>query len=294
MDRSLAVILLLFSTFQVQSVLGGVGRIVPPLHIDITDTALHHNAYVDARVRMNPHDMLNHQQYHQRNVDPNVEAQTFDGPPASAAADPSAASSSYAASSSTTSTATDSTILAPPATVSPSAAASQSQVLANNFVQLTKSVVSLDPNAVWNNQTDMACMQTLTAMNGSASNPTGVAACYNIRTFDSTTGAFQVDLRLYRICPSAGDWATLKTQAVNVGLSYGGASVAAGSMNSVKRDRQTLSWAPVKRDTAATPPHMLEDLAFVGKIHDDQMAGINNEWVAGSYSSNFSFLQLMS
>ena len=63
---------------------------------------------------------------------------------------------------------------------------------------------------------------------------------------------------------------------MNVGLSYTGASVAAGSMKKVKREGQMLSWPLDKRDAAA-PPHMLEDLTFVGKIHDDQMAGINNK-----------------
>lgn len=275
MHRLLTVILLFFSTCQVHPVFGGVGRIVPPDVIDITDNALHHNAYVDARIRMNPHDMLNHQQYHQRNVDPNVEAQAFDGPPASAV-DPSMASSSYAASSSTSLPATDSTIISPLATFSPLAVASPSEVPVNNFVHLSKSVASVDPNAAWNNQTNMACMQTLIALNGSASNSAGLAACYNVRTFDNITGVFQVDLRLYRICAAAGDWATLKTQAVNVGLSYAGASVAAGSMSKVKRNGQVLSWPSIKRDTTVAP-HMLEDLTFVGKIHDDQMAGIKNE-----------------
>lgn len=275
MHRSLALILLLFSACHIHPVFGVVGRIVPPDVIDITDNALHHNAYVDARIRMNPHDMLNHQQYHQRNVDPNVEAQAFNGPPASVA-DPSMASSSYAASSSTSLPATDSTIMSPLATFSPSAVASPSEVPANNFVHLTKSVASVDPNAEWNNQTNMACTQTLMALNGSASNSAGLAACYNVRAFDNSTGAFQVDLRLYRMCAAAGDWATLKTQAVNVGLSYPGASIAAGNMNKVKRNGQVLSWSPIKRDTTVAP-HMLEDMTFVGKIHDDQMAGINNE-----------------
>lgn len=276
MHRLHTVILLFFSICQVHPVLGGVGRIVPPEVIDIRDNALHHNAYVDTRIRINPHNMLNHQQYHQRNVDPNVEVQAFDGPPASAAADPSMASSSYAASSSTSLLATDSTIISPLATFSPLAVASPSEVPVNNFVHLSKSVASIDPNAAWNNQTDMACMLTLIALNGSASNSAGLAACYNVRTFDNTTGAFQVDLRLYRICAAVGDWATLKTQAVSVGLSYAGASVAAGSMSKVKRNGKVLSWSPVKRDTTVAP-HMLEVLNFVGKVHDDQMAGIKNE-----------------
>lgn len=271
MHRSLAVIVLLFSAGQVHSVLGVVSRIIPPAIIDVTNNALHHNGYVDSRIRLDPRDMLNHQQYHQRKVDPNAEAQAFDRS-AALTPEPSIAPSSYAPPA-----AIDSTIVSQSSTVLPSAVAFQPAVPVHKFASLSKSVTSVDPNAAWNNQTDMACMQSLTALNGSSSNPAGLAACYNIQTFDTNTGAFQVDLRLYRICPSAGGWATLKTQAVNVGLSYSGASVAAGSMSKVKRNGQVLSWPPMKRDTTVTSPRMLRDMTFVGKIHDDQMAGINNE-----------------
>ena len=276
MCYSLNITVLLFTVCQVHWALGLVGRIIPPDVIDVTNGALHHNAYVDARIRLNPHDMLNHQQYHQRNVDPNVEAQAFSGPPASTD-DPSAPSKLDTASTPVSPAVTDSTVVAPSTTASPFAGASPLEVPAHNFAHLSKAVVSMDQNTAWTNQTDVVCMQTLTALNGSFSNPTGLAACYNIRTFDNTTGAFEVDLRLYRICPATGDWATLKTQAVNVGLSYAGASVAAGSMNKMKRDRQVLSWPRIKRDTTVAPPRMLQDMTFVGKVHDDQMAGINNE-----------------
>ena len=283
MQPLFVVIALLFSGNWIHLVLGAVGRIVPPTVIDIANNALHHNSYVDQRIRMNPHDMLNHQQYHQRNVDPDVEAQAFNGPPASAA-DPSAASSSYQASSTASSGPTSSSIMVAPAASSIVATASSPALSADRLSPLTKAVVSADRNTAWNNQTDMACMQTLTALNGTVSNPAGIAACYNIRTFDNSTGAFQVGLRLYRICPSSGDWATLKTPAVNVALSYTGASIATGSMNKVKRDRQVLSWPIDKRDPAGLP-HILEDLTFVGKIHEDQLAGIKNEYVCrGGYA----------
>ena len=287
MHRSLATTALLVSAYQVSWALGVVGRMIPPEVIDVTNGALHHNAYVDARIRLNPHDMLNHEKYHQRNVDPNVEAQAFNGPPASSHS-PSIASSSDPPSSPVLSAATDSTVESPSVTASPLAVASPSSVPAKRFTHLSKAVVAMDPNMAWTNQTDIACMQTLTALNGSASNAAGLAACYNVRTFDNATGAFQVDLRLYRICPATGDWATLKTQAVNVGLSYTGASVAAGSMNKAKRDGQVLSWPSVKRDATVTPPRMLQDMTFVGKIHEDQMAGINNEYVtsASQHSSS--------
>ena len=271
MHRSLAVIVLLVSAGQVYSALGIVSRVIPSAVIDVTNNALHHDRYVDSRIRLNPRDMLNHQQYHQRNVDPNAQAQAFDRSLASAP-NPSVAPSSYAPP-----VATDSTFISLPSTALPSVVAFQSAVSVHRIDPLSKSVASVDPNTAWNNQTDIACIQSLTALNGSSSNPAGLAACYNIQTFDTTTGVFQVNLRLYRICPSAGGWATLKTQAVDVGLSYAGASVAAGSMSKVKRDGQVLSWPPVKRDTTVTPPRMLQSMTFVGKIHDDQMAGINNE-----------------
>ena len=135
----------------------------------------------------------------------------------------------------------------------------------------------------WKTQTSAACLKSLSALNGQASNPSGMAACYNVQSLNASTGVFQADLQLYRVAAATGDWATLKTQAINVGLSYSGASVAPSNSNQ-KRDEGMLSWPPIKREepartrtrrAAAAAPSLVQEMMFVGKVSADKMGQIN-------------------
>lgn len=139
----------------------------------------------------------------------------------------------------------------------------------------------------WDAQTEAACVKSLATMNGQASNPSGMAVCYNVRSFNSTSGAFQADLRLYRIAPPDKVWGSLKTQGVNVGLSYNGASVAPSNANKIKRDEEIISWPPIKLskiDTlrlkrAASLPTKLQDMSFVGKVNSDLLPQMKDKYV---------------
>lgn len=137
--------------------------------------------------------------------------------------------------------------------------------------------------STWRTQTAAACMDSLAALNGKASNPSGLAACYNIASWNSSTGIFQADLQLYRIAAATGDWMTLMTQAVNVGLSYSGATVAPTGDN---RKRSQESPSPIASESqmieksrvpraAAAPPTMVQEMTFVGKINKDMMSRVN-------------------
>ncbi|KAL8703297.1 MAG: hypothetical protein Q9201_003511 [Fulgogasparrea decipioides] len=143
--------------------------------------------------------------------------------------------------------------------------------------------VTTSPNP-WKNQTAAACMKSLAALNGKASNPSGLAACYNIQSFDSNTGIFDADLQLYRIAAAMGDWITLMTHAVNVGLSYSDATVAPGSSNH-KREQESTPGTPAAlplaeryrvRRAGAPPPTMVQDMSFVGKINGNRMKEVDN------------------
>lgn len=139
----------------------------------------------------------------------------------------------------------------------------------------------------WDTQTEAACVKSLATMNGQASNPSGMAVCYNVRSFNSTSGAFQADLRLYRIAPPDKVWDSLKTQGVNVGLSYNGASVAPSNANKVKRDDEILSWPPIKSNKigtlrlrrAASLPTKLQDMSFVGKVNSNVLPQMKDKYV---------------
>ncbi|KAL8922229.1 MAG: hypothetical protein Q9208_005308 [Pyrenodesmia sp. 3 TL-2023] len=137
--------------------------------------------------------------------------------------------------------------------------------------------------STWRTQTAAACMDSLAAMNGKASNPSGLAACYNVASWNSSTGIFQADLQLYRVAAPTGDWMALMTQAVNVGLSYSGATVAPTGDNRKRSqespspsasDLQMSERSRVPRAAAATPT-MVQEMTFVGKINKDMMSRVN-------------------
>lgn len=127
----------------------------------------------------------------------------------------------------------------------------------------------------WNAQTMAACTTTLTALNGNASNPSGMAACYNLPYLDQSTGVFQADLKLFTISPPTGDFATIPTQDVMVGLSYVGATVSAVNASSLKRrgDLESLISWPQSVDgmnkRQAAVPTLAQSYAFVGQINKD-------------------------
>jgi hypothetical protein len=127
----------------------------------------------------------------------------------------------------------------------------------------------------WDAQTMAACVTALSALNGNASNPSGMAACYNLPYLDNSTGVFQADLRLFTISAPTGDFADIPTQNVSVGLSYVGATVSAVNASSLMRrgDLESLiSWPRsvdgMKKRQAAVPT-MTQSYAFVGQINTD-------------------------
>lgn len=127
----------------------------------------------------------------------------------------------------------------------------------------------------WDAQTMAACESALTALNGNAGNPSGMAACYNLPYLDNSTGVFQADLRLFTISAPSGSFANIPTQNVMVGLSYTGATVSAVNTSSLSsRDLVSLiSWPRSadgdSRKRQAAVPTMAQSYAFVGQINKD-------------------------
>ncbi|KAI9816280.1 MAG: hypothetical protein M1827_001882 [Pycnora praestabilis] len=140
-------------------------------------------------------------------------------------------------------------------------------------------VASTSNETVWDAQTESACNATLSALHGNASNPSGMAVCYNLPYLDQTHGVFQADLRLYRISPPTGVWAGIPSQDVSVDITYAGATVAAGTNKRRKRDHYPLSWPPIKREGTkrlgkrqTSSPQMLQVFNFVGQINSNMMS----------------------
>lgn len=132
--------------------------------------------------------------------------------------------------------------------------------------------------ASWNNQTVQACTKAVGAMNGMASNPSGMAACYNVRQLDNSTGVFEADVRLYRVAQPTNGWTT---HDITVGMSYLGAAVALERSGNAKRDKTIVTFPTEKRDVIL--PQIVQNLTFAGKVNDDLMGWLKNEYVSFCY-----------
>lgn len=119
--------------------------------------------------------------------------------------------------------------------------------------------------AQWNTGTATACTVALEALNGVASNPSGLAACYNIPYLDNSTGVFKADLRLYTISAPTGTFANIPAQNVKVSLSYDGASVSAVNASTLlSRSLSLENYEGNSKRTAA--PAIAQTYAFAGQI----------------------------
>ncbi|MCJ1478102.1 hypothetical protein MMC13_006777 [Lambiella insularis] len=110
-----------------------------------------------------------------------------------------------------------------------------------------------DDSTVSDSSTDSACVQALNSLNGQASNPSGMALCYNVLSFDNSTGDFESNLAMYSVSAATGDWAAVNQSNINVTLSYPGATV---QQSNSKRD------ADLVRRTA---PTMVSSMDLIGQ-----------------------------
>jgi hypothetical protein len=187
----------------------------------------HHSNYIDYKIRKSTYLSLNHGSYHQRNVMP------F---PNNSVTAPKAA---------TIVAMTSPTLLEASADISTSRHSSLVNVL-----PIMKATGTDDLDAEhWSNRVDLACTETLTLLNGRASNPSGAAACYNIRTLDHVTRIFDADLRWYRIAAPLGEWMQLNGTA-DVDVEFDGASLTMSDGRIGKRGVVTIEMPLVEGDAA--------------------------------------------
>jgi len=128
---------------------------------------------------------------------------------------------------------------------------------------------------MWDEQTEAACSTALMMLNGVASNPAGMAVCYNLPYLDNSTGLFGADLRLYMISGPSGDFSGVPAQNVTVGLQYFGASVQTINPSELKK-RDSYSWPSGESEReieqrAAMTPSLVQSYAFIGQINKDLM-----------------------
>ncbi len=250
-----------------------IGRDLPGSLIDISAISLmtsRHIGYVDQRIRQDTYTSLNHEQWHHRNtLSPPIDSAETLSSTSSALVPPTTASTRAANAS--LHTASDTTTL-------------KLASLKNRLH--TTMALEADGREAWDKQTDTACSAALSALNGVVSNPSGVSACYNIHNFNSFNGAFQVDLRLYRIGAPTGDWAQTDGTDVNLELTYPEATVNAGGSLKDKREVVGITLPPIQKDDAramyrmrsnGSTPKKFDHLTFRGQIDGDFRAEIMHE-----------------
>ncbi len=130
----------------------------------------------------------------------------------------------------------------------------------------------------WDAQTAAACTAQLQNLNGVASNPSGLAVCYNLPFLDNTTGVFEADLRLYMVAAPTGGFADIPSSNVQVGLVYDGATVSAVNASSLKRRSDLvslISWPRGEEGVQkrqAMIPALVQSYSFVGQINQNLLA----------------------
>ncbi|CAI6334158.1 unnamed protein product [Periconia digitata] len=131
--------------------------------------------------------------------------------------------------------------------------------------------------AKWEAQTKSACERQLMSLNGQASNPSGIAVCYNLPFLDNQTGIFQAELRMYNVSAPISPWVGIQAADVSMTLSYPSATVQSMNGTFAKRDvayppikARTMDSILVERQTANTnAPVQLKVLNYVGKVNPD-------------------------
>lgn len=134
----------------------------------------------------------------------------------------------------------------------------------------------------WEAETKKACMETLENLNGQASNPSGIAVCYNLPFLDNSTGVFQAELRMYNVSAPVAPWDGVTAADVSMTLSYLGATVQNMNGTFAKRD---ISWPPVRevrdgllveRQSISTMTE-LKVLMYVGRVNSNLMGSAMNQ-----------------
>jgi hypothetical protein len=131
--------------------------------------------------------------------------------------------------------------------------------------------------AQWEEQTRAACMNTLSSLNGQASNPSGIAVCYNLPFLDNTTGVFQAELRMYNVSAPIDPWVGVTAADVSMTLSYLGATVQNMQGNFAKREiiSPVVEGRLIERQNNNGPNingmSQLKVLMYVGRINENLM-----------------------
>ncbi|KAI1172009.1 hypothetical protein F4777DRAFT_25609 [Nemania sp. FL0916] len=137
-----------------------------------------------------------------------------------------------------------------------------------NVVERRQDTTSTPVNMTqWDTKTVAACMASLSALSA-ASNPSGMAICYNVVQLDTNQGAFMTDLRLFEVSPPSGAWAGTPLQQMDGGVRFTGAT--ASEINGRPVTARGIEYGQTtKRQDGG--PILHRTYTIVGRINEDQM-----------------------
>jgi hypothetical protein len=120
----------------------------------------------------------------------------------------------------------------------------------------------------WENETLSACRATLSTLS-TATNPSGMAICYNLVQLDTNLGTFMADLRLFQLSPPSGDFEGIPPQQMKGGLSFSGAT--ASKVNGQQLKARGMADGKLSKRQQDSGPTFLRTYMIIGRINNDQM-----------------------
>jgi len=123
----------------------------------------------------------------------------------------------------------------------------------------------------WAKETTLKCIDKLKNVTR-ASNPSGIAVCYNLPFLSTKSGVFAADLRLYQVSAPDGDWATVGGN-IDVSLMYNGAAVQ------VRNETAEEAAATAQASASSVGPQKVQEFHFIGQIDKMLLADDMSEYV---------------
>ncbi|KAI0150708.1 hypothetical protein GGR57DRAFT_180926 [Xylariaceae sp. FL1272] len=130
-----------------------------------------------------------------------------------------------------------------------------------------------DPDQ-WNTDTMAACMGSLSSL-GAASNPSGMAVCYNLAQLNTNDGTFVADLRMFQVSTPSGAWAGISPQAMQGSVIFNGATASSINGQNVTQSNKAARDVEMERinKRQSITPTLLRNYTIVGQINAANMTG---------------------
>jgi len=123
-----------------------------------------------------------------------------------------------------------------------------------------------------NTQIDQKCLDAVAKLAGLATNPSGMAACYNVPFLDATKGVFEAEVRIFNVSMPTGEFAGVVANSMMVTFQYQSATLSTsdGSLP-VKRslDKRQLapSSVPQGQQAGVWMPKEISVRKYVGQLN---------------------------